>query len=117
MKMIFLDTLIDNPDRHISNFGLLRYVETGGLLGLAPIYDHNMALISRGYPKYLEPENDFLIQLLNEFLETHPNAVRYIPEVTEETVRGVMEQLSVKVETQTLVQFVMWRYGKINKAS
>lgn len=51
VKMIFLDTIVANPDGHTANLGLLRSTETGKLLGFAPVFDHNMALISRGYPK------------------------------------------------------------------
>ena len=51
VKMIFLDTIVANPDRHTANFGLLRDIKTGKLIGFAPLFDHNMALIARGYPK------------------------------------------------------------------
>ena len=36
-------------DRHTNNFGLLRDVNTGSFIGLAPNSDDNMALISRSY--------------------------------------------------------------------
>ena len=49
VKMIFLDTIVANPDRHTNNFGLLCDVNTGSFIGLAPNFDNNMALISRGY--------------------------------------------------------------------
>ena len=45
VKMIFLDTIVTNPDRHTANFGLLRNTKTGELTGFAPVFDHNMALI------------------------------------------------------------------------
>ena len=48
--MIFLDTIVANPDRHTNNFGLLRDTNTGMLMSLAPNFDNNMALIARGYP-------------------------------------------------------------------
>ena len=38
-------------DRHEYNFGILRNSDTGEIISLAPFFDHNIALISRGYPK------------------------------------------------------------------
>ena len=49
VEMLFLDTICANPDRHTFNFGLLRDSDNGKILGLAPNFDNNMALISRGY--------------------------------------------------------------------
>lgn len=48
--MCYFDGLIYNMDRHEYNFGILRDSDTGELLSLAPLFDHNIALISRGYP-------------------------------------------------------------------
>ena len=47
-RMIVLDYLIANEDRHLNNFGLLRNAETLEWLGFAPIYDSGSAL---GYDK------------------------------------------------------------------
>lgn len=49
--MLFLDTVCANPDRYTFNFGILRDAKSRDILGLAPNFDNNMALISRGYPK------------------------------------------------------------------
>ncbi len=71
IKMIFMDTIIANPDRHTNNLGLLRDVANGKLLGVAPNFDNNMTLISRGYPT--KPKaSDMLITLFNEFTAEHP---------------------------------------------
>lgn len=43
-EMVLLDALIYNLDRHLYNYGILRDVETGEVLSLAPIYDQNLAL-------------------------------------------------------------------------
>ena len=42
--MLILDCLIYNPDRHFTNFGLLRDSTEGGLLGFAPIFDNGRGL-------------------------------------------------------------------------
>ena len=82
IKMIFLDTIVANPDRRTNNFGLLREVKSGKLIGLAPNFDNNMALISRGYPKNIKSKNDLLVRLLNELLSENSDYKRYIPVVT-----------------------------------
>ena len=112
IKMIFLDTVCANPDRHTNNFGLLRDVKSGALLGLAPNFDNNMALIARGYPS--KPKaNDLLIQLFNEVLEEYPEYREYLPEIKEETVREVIANLHMRVKTQNVVDLVMGRYHLI----
>ena len=40
-----LDYLISNTDRHLSNYGFLMDNISGELIGIAPIFDYNMALI------------------------------------------------------------------------
>ena len=112
IRMIFMDTITANPDRHTSNFGLLRDANTGKLLGLAPMFDHNMALIARGYPS--KPKSgDLLISLFNDVMESHPEYRKYLPELTEIIVRGVIDKLGMKVRTQTVVDLVMGRYGLV----
>ena len=112
IRMIFMDTITANPDRHTSNFGLLRDANTGKLLGLAPMFDHNMALVARGYPK--KPKSgDLLISLFNDVMESHPEYRKYLPELTEIIVRGVIDKLGMKVRTQTVIDLVMGRYGLV----
>ena len=43
-RMIVLDYIIANEDRHLNNFGLLRNAETLEWLGFAPIYDRGSSL-------------------------------------------------------------------------
>lgn len=47
-RMIVLDFIIVNEDRHLNNFGALRNAETLEWLGMAPIYDSGSSL---GYDK------------------------------------------------------------------
>lgn len=112
IKMIFLDTICANPDRHTNNFGLLRDVKNGELIGLAPNFDNNMALIARGYPS--KPKaNDMLIRTFCEVLEAYPNYREYLPSVTEEVVREVIERLHMRVKTQAVIDIVVGRYKLI----
>ena len=114
IRMIFMDTICANPDRHTNNFGLLRDTKTGELIGFAPNYDNNMALISRGYPS--KPgSKDMLISIFNELMEEYPDYRAYIPEVTEEIVCAVIAKLNMKVKSQIIVDLVVGRYNQIVK--
>lgn len=113
VKMIFLDTITANPDRHTANFGLLRNIETGKLLGLAPLFDHNMALISRGKPSF-PTENDFLICLLNEFITEHPELGKYLPEIRENSIKTALDKTNMTVQREYIIELLMKRYRMIN---
>ena len=112
VKMIFLDTIVANPDRHTNNFGLLRDVNTGCFIGLAPNFDNNMALISRGYPSKPK-QNDLLIKLFNEVLDNHPEYRSYIPNITEADVRKCIDSLHMRVKKDVITQMIMSRYNYI----
>ncbi len=112
VRMIFLDTVTANPDRHTGNFGLMRDAETGDLLELAPNFDNNMGLISRGYPSKSNAE-DLLIRLFNEWMDQFPDYRKYLPVLKRETVESVVKELNMRVKTQTVVDLVMNRYGLI----
>jgi hypothetical protein len=114
VRMIFMDTICANPDRHTNNFGLLRDIKTGELIGFAPNYDNNMALISRGYPSKTGAK-DMLISLFNELIEKYPNYKSYVPKVTEEIVRDVIAKLNMKVKSQVIVDLIVGRYSLIEK--
>ena len=115
IRMIFMDTICANPDRHTNNFGLLRDTQTGELIGFAPNFDNNMALISRGYPSK-SGSKDMLISLFHELMEEYPDYRAYIPQVTEDVVREVIAQLNMRVRSQFIVEVVLGRYEKVYNA-
>lgn len=43
-KMVLLDALTYNLDRHLYNFGILRDQATGQVVSMAPVFDHNLSL-------------------------------------------------------------------------
>lgn len=114
VRMIFLDAVVANPDRHTANFGLMRNADNGEILGFAPCFDHNMALISRGYPSNTG-KSDLLISLFNGLTDNHPEFKKYIPKLDENTVWSIIDRMNMKVRRQNIVDLVMSRYGLINK--
>lgn len=113
VKMIFLDTICANPDRHTFNFGILRDTETGEVLGLAPNFDNNMALISRGYPKNIKRKNDVLVRLFNELLEYDSSLKKYIPTLTEEIVLNTIKSVGMRVKSREITEFIMNGYRQL----
>ena len=81
VRLIFMDTIVANPDRHTFNFGLLRDSGAGDVVSLAPNFDNNMALVARGYPKNVKRENDALVKYFNELTAFDPSLLEYIPRV------------------------------------
>lgn len=68
MQMCYFDALIYNFDRHEHNFGLLRDSDSGKVLGFAPLFDHNLALVANGPPKSMTAEKDMLIRDFGKLL-------------------------------------------------
>ncbi|MDR0862984.1 MAG: HipA domain-containing protein [Oscillospiraceae bacterium] len=81
VRMCYFDGLIFNMDRHENNFGVLRDSDTGEILSLAPFFDHNIALVARGYPS--GAPNDMLISDFAALLRHTETAFR---------VRGLSEE-------------------------
>ena len=113
VKMIFLDTLVANPDRHTFNYGILRDVQSGKVIGFAPNFDNNMALISRGYPRNTERKNDLLVKLFNGLTDYAPSLKKYLPKVNEDIIRDVLVKINMKVKSQVIVDFIMNAYKRI----
>ncbi len=114
IKMIFLDTIVSNPDRHTMNFGLIRDTQTGDLLSLAPVFDHNMALISRGYPKKAS-DKDLLISLFNDFIKSHTECKKYLPVVNADIIKKSIKDTKMRIRSNDIIDIVMSRYEKIDK--
>lgn len=112
IKMIFLDTICINPDRHTNNFGLLRNSSTGEVIALAPNFDNNMALIAKGYPKKAT-ENDVLVRLFNELLDAYSQYRKVVPVIDEELIKEVLEDMNMKVRKKDIVDIIMSRYNLI----
>lgn len=115
VKMIFLDTICANPDRHTFNFGIFRDTETGDVLGLSPNFDNNMALISRGYPKNIKRKNDVLVRLFNELLEYDSSLKKYIPTLTEKMIFKTIKSVGMRVRSKEIAEFIMNGYNQIDR--
>jgi hypothetical protein len=103
LQMCYLDALVFNMDRHENNFGVLRDGNTGAVLSLAPFFDHNVALISRGYPRTWNFEHDVLI---NDFtsLVRYVNKPLLIPCLTHACIARLIRKIPWSLpHTDTMV--------------
>lgn len=115
VKMLFLDTICANPDRHTFNYGILRNTDTGGIIGLAPNFDNNMALISKGYPKNIKRKNDLLIKLFNELMNYDNSLKQFVPDLSEDMIKGVIKAVGMKVKSKEIAAFITNGYALIEK--
>ncbi len=82
---------------------------------LAPNFDNNMALISRGYPKNTTRKNDLLIELFNELMEYDNSLKQFIPELSEDVVMGVIKAVGMREKSKEITQFIINVYSLIER--
>ena len=111
IAIIYLDTLVMNVDRHTKNYGILRDPLTGRILSLAPNFDNNIALFSRGYPEKTE-RNDLLVRLFLDLLKKREKAFLYFkelicPEITKELILSCCDEIPIEVNRKLLYEFII----------
>lgn len=112
LRIIWMDSLCLNMDRHTQNFGVLRDVDTGVILRMAPNYDNNVALISRGTVQDLSREKDGLLAFLRELLEANETARRMlqqmqIPMVTPELIDDCLASIPIPADRDYIHAFIL----------
>ena len=110
LQIIYLDTLCFNMDRHTENYGVLRDVETGAVLRMAPNFDNNIALFARGIPKYPERSNDKLISLFCDLLERDDRALdiaKRFPVPDCDMIISSAAQITIRIDRDILCAFIM----------
>lgn len=112
LLIIWMDSICYNMDRHTENFGLLRDVQTGEILSLAPNYDNNIALIAKGYPTDVSRQKDGLIRFFKEFIGSCPSAREMymgmnIPAITETVIDECINEIPFDVDREYIQAFVL----------
>lgn len=112
LLLIWMDTICYNMDRHTENFGLLRDVNNGDIIKLAPNFDNNIALISRGYPKDISRRNDGLIRYFENFIKSDSFVHDLykelpVPTIGESVINECIDEISLKVDRDYLVKFIL----------
>lgn len=112
LKLVWLDSVCYNMDRHTENFGLLREAQTGEILSLAPNYDNNIALIANGYPSDVRREHDGIIRFLSDFLKNCEGARKMygkmqMTEITEAMINECLGEIPIKVDEEYIRTFIL----------
>lgn len=112
LKIVWLDTVCYNMDRHTENFGFLRDVKSGKIVSMAPNYDNNIALISRGYPAKTNREGDGLVHFFRDFLAENQTAQRMyqgmqMPTITENMIDQCLTEIPIQVDEEFIKAFVL----------
>lgn len=120
VAMLYLDTLCMNMDRHTKNYGFLRDAQSGKVLSLAPLFDHNVAPLARGYPGNRWRHNDKLVELFLELLKQEPNAYRYfcalnLPTIDRSLILSCCEKIPIDVDRDFLCDFILNADRQIQK--
>lgn len=88
-RMVVLDALIFNTDRHLGNFGFLVDNKTQKLLRMAPVFDHNQALLPYAKDKNLANLSGYLpsrVPVLGDDFNTFAHAM-LTPEIKKDLLK------------------------------
>lgn len=112
LQLIWFDTICFNMDRHTGNFGFLRDMETGEILSMAPNYDNNIALISRGYPTDVSRQKDGLLRLFGDFLTENQRAKELylqmpLPLITEDILQETLDEIPLDADREYIRDFIL----------
>ena len=94
-RMIVLDYIIANEDRHFNNFGVLRNAETLEWIGMAPIYDSGSSL---GYDKM--PAQIYAQKRIKDLFAI---SMDYTPSETISTDDDVEENIAEEYQTKGMI--------------
>ena len=114
LDILFMDALAFNVDRHTQNYGLLRSRETGEILSMAPNFDNNMALISRGYASDLSNIANPLIGQFQELLRER--SIQYpVPKLTKGALEAIVNETmpDAEIRRDYVAQFVWQNYERL----
>ncbi len=112
LKMIYLDTLCFNMDRHNFNYGLLRDADTGEIIKLAPNFDNNIALILNDKYPTVDGGVSFLRKLFVEFLSKNEIAQAMykelaIKKLSKEEILDILNLIDLDIDKEKIFNFII----------
>lgn len=114
LELLLLDSYCLNVDRHTFNYGMLRDVDTGEILSMAPNFDNNIALLSNGYlsgPRRPDMLGQDLHKLEEQTHAISKYATRHpLPVVTSEMIDHCIDLVNIPVDRDYIHHFIMVGY-------
>lgn len=122
-KMVLLDTLTYNIDRHLFNFGVLRDQTTGQVVSLAPIFDHNLSLsvALMDYEHIMADNPDRLFMNWRNLVDSQLLTMEPIklPPINHLTIQALLEEINVSgfpdEDKETVIEILSFRGEKIQE--
>ena len=110
------DAVIYNVDRHNENLGLLRDVDSGAIISLAPNFDNNLALVATNAHLNPYPRKDGFIALFVSFLNHDERAKRLFrelcfPDISLDSIQSIVGAIPLDVPDKgAIASAVLARY-------
>ena len=122
-KMVLLDALTYNIDRHLYNFGVLRDQATGQVISLAPAYDHNLSLSMAlmDYKQIMADNPDLLFMNWRNLVDSQLLTMEPIklPPINRLTMQALLEDINVPgfpdEDKETVIEILSFRGDKIQE--
>ncbi len=115
VKLIYLDAVCCNQDRHSKNFGILRDIKSGKFISIAPNYDFNQSLFgdSIDVDSKIVASSDLLINDLCDLIKSNKIECSF-PQLTDEAVRKSTRGLEKYPIYEDAIRYVLQRQKLIN---
>ncbi len=116
VKLLYVDAVCCNQDRHSKNFGILRDINSGAFVSLAPNYDYNISLF--GDSVGVDFKKDAVVEkLIRDFckLIDDKDIELRMPKLTEKELIGATQRNETYSMFSDAIRFVMQRQQLICK--
>ena len=110
VKLIYIDAICCNQDRHSKNFGILRDIDSGAFVSLAPNFDYNISLFGDGIgldTKKNAVADPFIRDLCNLLDERNINLV--MPRLTQAELENATQRSNTSPMYNDAIRYVMQR--------
>ena len=121
LRLMYFDCLINNIDRHNENLGVLRIIETGQIISMAPNFDNNLALLGWDKNLRINPSSDGLIKSFMRFLKKNEIASRMykkikLAKISRDMIRQCLAETDIEMKDYDICEYIMSRYDYLMKA-
>lgn len=115
LRLVLFDFIVYNVDRHNENCGLWRDKQSGEIIGLAPNYDNNIALLCGTSNLKFNAKHDGLASYLKKFLQDCQEAAALLKkvkfnELRAEDIQKIFDSIPIKRDEELIKNYILDRY-------